>query len=318
MIKFEQLKKELSKNLLSNYILVGNDNYILEYAYSLIKQASGIVDYNMNEIILPDTCDDKTLINSLLTIPFLSDKKIVYVKGVLPQSVQEKIVPYIKSAGDTIFVINAQDNETAYKTLLKHMEKVDCNKLPASIISKFIVKDFAKHNKQITNKAINLLMEYCLFDMTKITVESQKLLAYAHTKDVVDESDVESIVTKSEEYSVFELTEALAKGDGKRAYAVLNQYRDKQNKTLLYLIYNHFRRMFYVKVSKKNLSEYVSLLQVKEFAIKKAIEQAKLFSATRLKSIIEEFARLDEDIKVSKISADNAIDYIVLYILDKK
>lgn len=318
MIKFEQLKKELSKNLLSNYILVGNDNYILDYAYSLIKQASGIVDYNMNEIVLPDTCDDKTLINSLLTIPFLSDKKIVYVKGVLPQNVQEKIVPYIKNAGDTIFVINAQDNETAYKTLLKHMEKVDCNKLPASIISKFIVKDFAKHNKQITNKALNLLMEYCLFDMTKITVESQKLLAYAHTKDVVDESDVESIVTKSEEYSVFELTEALAKGDGKKAYAVLNQYRDKQNKTLLYLIYNHFRRMFYVKVSKKNLSEYVSLLQVKEFAIKKAIEQAKLFSATRLKSIIEEFARLDEDIKVSKISADNAIDYIVLYILDKK
>lgn len=318
MIKFEELKKQLSSKLLSGYILVGNDNYVLDYAYGLIKKASGIVDTTMNEIVLPSTCSDNEIINSIMTIPFLSDKKIVCYKGVLSKTTQEKLIPYIKEGGDTIFVINAQENEDSYKTLLKYMEKVDCNKLSPSIISKFVISDLNKHGKKISSKALNMLLEYCLFDMTKITVECQKLISYVGSKEIIDDQDVDSIVTKSQEYNVFELTEALAKGDGKKAYLVLNQYRDKQNKTLLYLIYNHFRRMFYVKVSKKNLSEYTSLLQVKEFAIKKAIEQAKLFSAKRLKNILEEFAKLDEDLKVSVISPDNAIDYIVLYILDKK
>ena len=58
------------------------------------------------------------------------------------------------------------------------------------------------------------------------------------------------------------------------------------------------------------------MLGVKEYAVKKGVEQSKLFTKRQLKDIVDSFAELDFETKSSDISLDNAIDYIVLKILN--
>ena len=120
------------------------------------------------------------------------------------------------------------------------------------------------------------------------------------------------------EYQIFELTENLAKKDGKKVYQLLNVIKQKKDniRSLNSLIFNHFRRMLHVGLSKMNKSQLATYLGVKEYAITKTMEQAKLFTKKQLKDIFEQCLVLDYQLKNSEITPENAIDFICLYILN--
>ena len=65
------------------------------------------------------------------------------------------------------------------------------------------------------------------------------------------EKDIEDIVTRSIEYQVFELTEALAKKNSVKVYAILGDMKAKRDeyKMLPSLIYSHFRRLFMIAIN---------------------------------------------------------------------
>ncbi len=319
-MKFEELKRSLSSKLAQNYILFGNDSYLLDYAYTLILRASGMVEPSMNETKMDaNDADAKKINENLMLAPFFSPKRIFKLSGTIKDSIQKEIIPALEvDARETIFVIDAGMDKSGYDKILKYFEVVDCNKLSSDIISRFIIHDLNACGKTISSSALRKVQEYCLYDMSKITIELKKVIALVGSRVEINESDIDEIVTKCEEYSIFEFTEALAKGDAMKAYSVLESFRSKKNNNLMYLIYNHFRRLFYAKISKSSTQTLADMLQVKEFAVKKSLEQAKLFKTSTLKAVLEECARLDEQVKLSMISQDNALDYITLFILNNR
>ena len=84
------------------------------------------------------------------------------------------------------------------------------------------------------------------------------------------------------------------------------------------LIYKHFRRLFFVSITKESRSDLAKMLGVQEYAITKAQEQARLFSKRQLKEINDICIKLDYDLKNSNITVNNAIDLLVLKILNYK
>lgn len=87
-------------------------------------------------------------------------------------------------------------------------------------------------------------------------------------------------------------------------------------RTLVPLIYGHFRRLFYVAVSSVSKSELGQMLGVKDYAITIAYKQSKMFTKLQLKNIINIMEQLDFELKTSAISNDLAVDYLVLKILN--
>jgi DNA polymerase-3 subunit delta len=158
-----------------------------------------------------------------------------------------------------------------------------------------------------------------LCDLAKIIIECDKIIAYVGDRETITSNDIQEIVTRSIEYKIFELTENLAKKDSSKVYAILNDLQAKKDeyKMLPALIYAHFRRLFHVALN-QNLTnfEISKMLGVKEYAIKMTQSQIKLFSKSGLKKINEMCANLDYDLKQSNISLDNAIELMVLSILN--
>jgi len=88
-------------------------------------------------------------------------------------------------------------------------------------------------------------------------------------------------------------------------------------RTLPALIYSHFRRLFMVSLNREmNRGELSRLLGIKEYAVKMTLAQVDYFSKSALKKINELCTKLDYDLKQSNVSIDNAINLLVLEILN--
>ena len=84
------------------------------------------------------------------------------------------------------------------------------------------------------------------------------------------------------------------------------------------VLYNHFRRMFYVKISAMGVKELADQMGVKEFAITKAKQQAELFKPTQLKKILDILGETEINIKSGKMSQELAIKTGLVSILNTR
>ncbi len=320
-MEFVQLKRTLKSEIDSAYIIYGDDNFVLNKAYSLIYNALNMVLPELNEYKFDgDEIDFEEVVKAMLTMPVMSDKKIVYVNAINTTKLKniESLIEYLKMPNkSTVLVINAGDNLKLFEKIKNELTLINCNRLPIDVLRGVIVNELSLYKKQITISAINKLCNYCLNDLSAINNEIVKLTNYTN-KDVITDEDVDGIVSKSFEFQIYELSEALAKKQSDKCFEIINSLKDKKDniKLILPTISNHFRRLFYVAISDNDIKELSTMLNVKEFAVKKAIEQSKLFTKRQLKSILDSFIELDYETKQSNISVENAIDYIVLKILN--
>jgi len=84
---------------------------------------------------------------------------------------------------------------------------------------------------------------------------------------------------------------------------------------ILNLIYNHIRRLFYVKISKEDFKTTANMLDIKEFAVKKLSEQAKNISAKKLKEVLQKCFETDYNIKSGNLDLISGIYNLVFLIL---
>ena len=74
-----------------------------------------------------------------------------------------------------------------------------------------------KENKNISERTLNLLLEKTGTDMENIHEECEKLFCYCLDKDVITEQDVEAICTKRITSHIFDMVEAIANKNQKKA-----------------------------------------------------------------------------------------------------
>lgn len=326
-MKFEELKASVSKCCKGAYLLSGVDEFLLSTSYNLIVKYANILYEDLNIIKFAEgVIDCVDVVRALDTMPVFSDKKIVYLDLRMARKSEVKnikvINEYLQSPNPmAILIVNLGANDEDFGLEQRYLELVDCNKLDIKIIQAKIIATLKAKGKTIDAEACNVLMDYCLCDLAKILVECEKLVAYVGDRNNIIKSDVQEIVTRSIEYQIFELTDALAKKNNVKVYTILGDLEAKKDeyKMLPALIYSHFRRLFHIALNQGVSNfEIAKMLGIKEYAVKMSQQQANLFSKSSLKKINELCARLDYDLKQSNTSLKNAVELIVLTILNLK
>lgn len=324
-MKFEELKNNLKSEIKNGYCLMGVDEFLLSSAYNLIIKYSGISYLDLNLIEFKEGIIDCIDVERALnTLPVFCDKKIVYLDLRMAKSSDIKngkvIEEYLKHANPTsILVVNIGSNSALKCFDYKMLTMVDCDRLSFNIVSLKIRQLVEKEGKIINSDAIKLLNDYTLGDLAKIIVELQKLCAYVGDRKEISTLDIKELTNKSLEYQIFEMTEALSKKDSKKVFDILNDMKAKKDefRTLPAIIYSHFRRLFMVALNQDaNRSDLAQMLGVKEYAVKMTLSQINLFTKSQLKKINDLCAKVDFDLKQSNISIENAVDVIIMNILN--
>ncbi len=320
-MKYVELKNSLKSNICNNYLLSGSDEFLLNKSVDLIFNALKINIVEMNFLkFIGENVDFEVVVKALNTMPVFDDKKMVVVYLNVKTSISNmaKLTDYLKDPNpQSVLVVVAGDNNELKANYAK-FEVVDCNKLSEEIVDKFVLNELKQSNTNITKQALKTLNEYCVYDLTKIVKEITKLTNFVADKRIIEENDVKLLVTKTLEFQIFELTENLAKKNNDKVFEILTALKSKKDsyRSLIPLIYNHFRRLFYVATSTISKSELGSMLGVKEYAVTVAYKQSKMFTKMQLKNILNIMEQLDLELKTSVISVDLAVDYLVLKILN--
>lgn len=322
-MKFEELKNSLKNGCKNNYLLVGNDNFLLTSAYNLIIKYGKIEMLDLNLIKFSEgVIDCEDIVRALNTMPVFSEKKVVYLDLRMTRKSEFKnpklLAEYLNNYNDlAVLIICLGDNDEIDFDKNKFVV-VDCNRLDFKIASIKIKATFKSKNIKIEDDAVALLYDYCVGDLTKILIECDKLASFSNSGIVACE-DIKEVVNRSLEYQIFELTESLAKKDSSKVFAILSDLKGKKDeyKNLPALIFAHFRRLFHVSLNKEFTNfELSKFLGIKEYAVKMSLKQASLFSKSSLKKINEICSNLDYDLKQSNVSIDNTINLLVLSILN--
>lgn len=315
-MRFIDLPKDLKEKVHPIYILKGEDSFIIDSAIKHISSACGDEFSDFNKMVFNnENWSVSKFIEATSMLPMGSEHKFVLIKEAskISEADKKNLIKALENLPETTCVtIIFNDSWNFLKTGII----VDCGKADYSLISKFIISELRKKDKKISPDAIRTLIEFCSYDMTKISTELKKVSSYSE-ESVIEKQDIIDLVTADKEYQIFELTENLGKKRGGKSLQILSNFLQKKEPiTILFsLISNHFRRLAHVSISGMSERELAPLLGVKEYAIVKAKEHARYFSKVQLNNILRLLEETDIMIKSGKMSAENSIFYLVFKIL---
>ncbi len=308
------LKKRLSEGLARVYVVEGDDYYLFDKAFLMIKNACGITlnDFNVNVFDEESFSTDKLFAATEL-LPIIDEKRLVVIKGGrLSESDKKRTTEILLHIPKTTVVVVFDYNKN-FEFLKKDFVLVDANRMDKELVKKLITAYLAKISKKIDADAMDELIESCNGYLTRIMNELNKLVCFDLDSENITKESVDKLVNKDIEFSVFELTEALSKKDGDKAIRLLKLMEKDQG--VFALISNQFRRLFYASISDLTNAELAGLLGVKEFAIMKARQLAKGFSKAQLKKICSLLEEMDYAVKSGAMLQTNALYLLVFNIL---
>ncbi len=309
------LKKRLQNSLSNFYLLQGEDYYLYDRAFSMIKNRANIQleDFNLSKFD-DENFSMQAVIQSAEAIPMASDYKIILVKNIskITKSDENLLLDYLKNPSPSSIIV-IFDFFNKFDFIKSLVEFVDCKRFDRKTSSIFLVNEFAKRGKQISQEALDTLLDYCNGYLTRAVNEIDKLAYFDLSNSLITKNQVQILVNKDEEFAVFELTEALGQKNADKALKILNDLIKEQG--LLGLITNHFRRLFFIAISDLDDKSLANLLGVKEYAISKQKTQIKNFSKLQLKKIFSLLEDIDFNIKSGAMLQENALYYLVLSIL---
>lgn len=302
-------------NFYGCFILCG-DTYLTSCAVDFIKQKMNITNSFDISVFDSENFSSNSIIESCEQVSFFTTNRLVIVKNVFQvlESDKKKLLGYMPKM-----------NPTCTLLILDNMQVFDflkCTKLNFTLTDIELVQETQRLAKEkgklISNEDALYLANLVNKDLSSINTELEKLSMYT-TNDTILKEDINSVVTKTDDVVVFELTTALGKKDANKTLNILFNLlkQDNQASKLLPLMSNNFTRLFTISVSKNLTDELLAQkLGVKPFAVTKLRSQLKNFNPVKLKNIVYEFCDVDYMIKSGLMQADTALIYIVEYILN--
>jgi len=152
--------------------------------------------------------------------------------------------------------------------------------------------------------------------MQDLINEIRKLIEFAGENGTITIKDVDMLCIKQLDSVIFDLTDNLGKKNTKDAIKVLNDllYNKEPIQKILITLYNHFKKLYIVKLAIKNNKDITEALKLKpnqSFLIGKYKMQSSYFKEDELKNILEELIDLDSNYKIGLIDLNIGLEAIL-------
>ncbi len=277
-------------------------------------------------------------------IPFLSDKRLVIVEGLLARfdprrktsedgseaeeeanpELKQQLLDYLPDLPPTTRLVFIENKKlAANNALLKFAEKnkklaqVQLFSAPAAdALPDWVIDHVEKKGGTIDFSAANDLALFIGADLRALDSEIEKLILYRNGETIRRE-DVRAMVAPAQEQSIFELVDALGQRKTQRALELLHeQLRHNANEFyLLTMIARQYRIMLQVRdlaTRGMGADAIQKQLGLHPFVTKKMSEQARNYTVEQLETILFKLLETDVGLKTSRLEATLALDMLVV------
>lgn len=312
IIKEEAFRKQLKKGLNGAYLFFGDEDYLksfsLKSARSLICDDPSFAIFNDIQID-PLDYSANALVNALMPLPMMVDKKIVTVNGLAISSLKgseiEELIDAISAINEydyNILIISVPagliDEGSIPKapskiinSLSKVMTPVYFEAISGSRLVSWVGKHFEHNGVSASASVCELLIDKCGKSMFTLSSETEKLAFYAlqNGRGVVTAEDVENVACSVLTADAYALANAILDGRYSDAIDALNVMKFKRIDPIFVMpeVSRVICDLFAIKVLQDeghNISEISRVLKMNEYKI-------KLYANTTVSKSRESFER---------------------------
>ncbi len=305
------------------YLLYGEEAYLKKQYKDKLKHAMVPEGDTMNfSAFEGKSINPKEIIDLAETLPFFEDRRVILIEnsGFFKNACEElaEYLPQVAPATHFIFVEDEVDKRSKmYKAAKASGRIVEFLPQTEELLTRWILGRLKREGKNITGSVMQLFLTKTGTDMGNIDRELEKLLCYTLDRDVITAEDVEAVVTEQTTNKIFEMVNAVAEHNQRRA---LDLYYDlltlkEPPMRIMFLISRQFQILFHVRdMAAKGLDQQTMAKKagIPPFAVRKNVSQAKGFTMEQLKQALRDGAELEESVKTGRMDDRMAVELFLM------
>lgn len=248
------------------YFLYGDEKFLIRRDMQRAEKklsASDFPEFNYNEF--PHSAGVDDIADAVTALPFMAERKCVTVSDLnveaLSSAEQSKLSELLESVPDTttlIFFLPTLEinvkKSAKWRAFLKAVNEHGCSvpyaRRGEGDLVKYLIKEAEKSGSALTKPRAEKIIRYAGNDLNVLSNEIAKLCAFANGSEITDEQ-IETLVTKNLETTVFLLSNALVRGDYSKAYGLLDLllYQGEKPITILSVLSGAYIDMYRVRAA---------------------------------------------------------------------
>jgi DNA polymerase-3 subunit delta len=312
-------------------VLCGAESFLLSQASDAVHTAifgDAHDDFNENRFdAKTDHC--QSVIDAAVTLPVFAARRLVVVKDVQLWSAAEidVLLPYVENPlPETCLLLIAGKLDNRRKStqyLKKRTIFVEFKPLSERDLPAYVRQLLEEDNFTITTDALQLFCTLVSNNLHEVHSELEKLKMYMGQVGVIDVAQVNSVVSRGRSENIFELGNAVGRGDVAHALRIVSCLRDAGEPPvkILFLMVGHFRRLWKVRELKSQHAsdrEIASQAKVPFFVMGDMMKQGRRFSRQDFLAAYDAFLETDLAMKSSGADADALLESLVLRLSNRQ
>ena len=315
----EDIKNGQFKNI---YLLYGEEDYLKKQYRDKLKQALLPADDTMNYAYYEGKNIPVTEVIDLSeTMPFFAERRLIVIENSgLFKGQAAELSDYLKDVPDTtcfLFVEQEIDKRGKLFKIVKDKGRaVEFARQEERTLILWIAGRMKKEGKRVREATVRYLLSKTGTDMEMLSNELEKLFSYTAEADEVTPEDVDAICTTQITNRIFEMVDAVARGEKKKA---LDAYYDllalkEPPMRILYLLTRQYRLLYEVKaltqrgMAKKQIAQE---LGIHPFVAGKCIDQSRAFAEGELRYLMEYGVELETDVKTGFLNDRMSVELFI-------
>lgn len=297
------------------FLVAGEDAFLVSEALASLKKSAlqdVNADFNSDLFFAPDT-PAAHVRDTVEMLPMMSPRRLVVYRGIdnLKEKDWEALYPLFNSPVDTTtFILVAEKIDKRKKYYKKiydvgvivELKRPYDNQIPIWI--EYIVQ---RAGLTIQREAVQLLQQFVGVNLAEINSEVCKLGAYIGERTEIRPADILQVVSQSRVESVFDLANAIGRGDRAQALTCLAHLLEQGQSEVgaLALITRHIRILATLNegleqgLSGAKLSTKAGIPQ---FFLQEYLNQVRLWNDTKIRKTMKSLLETDRALKSSSIS----------------
>lgn len=311
------------------YVFYGTETYLIKnYEKALMAAILPPGSEMMNHDIFEEKrVNAGAIMDAAETLPFLNERRLITVrnsgffqKGSAKEE-GEKLIEYFNQLSEYVCILfieeKVEKNNRLYKAVVKNGEAIEFKTPGEKELAIWIKKECGKNGITMEGSVIQFFLQTVEDDMESMDRELQKLLSYKGVQGNIVIDDIKEVCTPSLEAKVFDLVRAVAEEKPEKAISIYrNLLLMKESPYMvLSLITRQFRMILIsslLSAEGKANGEIAQKLEIRDFAVKEYIRQAKRFSKEEWEMALKDCLKTDLDIKTGKVGEETAVELLIM------
>jgi DNA polymerase-3 subunit delta len=320
------------------YILSGQDDFSIAQMLEQIKDGLGDREsLEINTTVLDgQSVTLEQLSVACETVPFLTEKRLVIIEGLLARfsprdgnnrqkknnqdnghkEISNCILNMPESTVLVLIDSVIKNNNPLYKELAPRVTVKNYPFLKDTKLREWVQKRVAEEGGEISPRAANLLARLVGSNLWTMSGEVNKLVLYASGRKI-EEEDVKKLVGYTQQFTVFNLVDAILEFRAEAAEQLLQQQL-QAGAAPVYLLTMLARQVRMIVLAKEFVGKRLKTVEMQsklgttsEYVVRKTIEQAGRYSLSRIKEVYRRILETDLLIKTGKLNDELALNILV-------